>query len=119
KRHVAGFTRCQRQHGLTVADNLPRRSVHGGDDARLRRDQARPAEAFAGISPRGLAAFYARAGDKPVRTGAVELRAGYRARWHELLHSTDVKRGDLRRGFSTFIVGRRAVELVLPGRVVK
>jgi hypothetical protein len=35
------------------------------------------------------------------------------------LHSTDVKRGDLGRGFGAFIVGRRAVELVLPGRIIK
>lgn len=35
------------------------------------------------------------------------------------MHSTDVKRGDLRRGFGTFIVGLSAVELVFPGCIVK
>jgi hypothetical protein len=75
KRHVAGFTGRQRQHGLTVADNLPRRGVHGRDDARLRRDQARPAEAFAGISPRGLAAFCARATSQSARALSSCVRA--------------------------------------------
>ena len=35
------------------------------------------------------------------------------------MHATDVKRGDLGRGFGAFIVGRCAVQLVLPGRIIK